>query len=59
MNTDIREMIGIIHDTNGVHGIATIPALDKDYIINEKANILSVYDINTIKAKSPIRKRIA
>jgi YVTN family beta-propeller protein len=51
VNADTHEMIGVITDTKGVHGIAAIPALGKGYITNGKTNNVTVFEIKTLKAK--------
>ncbi|HQS53212.1 MAG TPA: hypothetical protein PLN99_15065, partial [Daejeonella sp.] len=51
VNADTHEMIGVIPDTKGVHGISAIPALGKGYITNGKTNNVTVFDIKTLKAK--------
>jgi YVTN family beta-propeller protein len=54
VNADTHEMIGVITDTKGVHGIAAIPSLSKGYITNGKADNVTVFDIKTLKAKTVI-----
>jgi YVTN family beta-propeller protein len=54
VNADTHEMIGVIPDTKGVHGIVAIPALGKGYITNGKADNVTVFDIKTLKATSII-----
>ena len=49
VNADTHEMIGVIPDTKGVHGIVAIPALGKGYITNGKSNNVMVFDIKTLK----------
>jgi YVTN family beta-propeller protein len=51
LNADTHEMIGVIPDTKGVHGIVAIPALGKGYITNGKANNVTVFETKTLKAK--------
>ncbi len=54
VNADTHEMIGVIPDTKGVHGIAAIPSLGKGYITNGKADNVTVFDIKTLKVTSLI-----
>ncbi len=54
VNADTHEMIGVIPDTKGVHGIAAIPALGKGYITNGKADNVTVFDIKTLMVKTVI-----
>ena len=54
VNADTHEMIGVIPDTKGVHGIAAIPALGKGYTTNGKADNVTVFDIKTLKVTSVI-----
>lgn len=54
VNADTHEMIGVIPDTKGVHGIVAIPILGKGYITNGKSNNVTVFDIKTLKAKQLI-----
>lgn len=54
VNADTHEMIGVIPDTKGVHGIVAIPALGKGYITNGKANNVTVFDTKTLLVKLQI-----
>jgi YVTN family beta-propeller protein len=49
INADTHEKIGMIPDTKGVHGIATIPALGKGYITNGKADNVTVFNSKTLQ----------
>lgn len=49
INADTHEKIGIIPDTKGVHGIATIPALGKGYITNGKSDNVTVFNSKTLQ----------
>jgi YVTN family beta-propeller protein len=51
LNADTHEMIGVIPDTKGVHGIVAIPSLGKGYITNGKTNNVTVFETKTLKAK--------
>jgi len=48
------DSIGIIPNTNGVHGIALVPALGKGYTSNGRANTVSVFDLKTLKVSAEI-----
>lgn len=49
INADTHKTIGMIPDTKGVHGIATIPALDKGYITNGKTDNVTVFNSKTLQ----------
>lgn len=49
LNADNHEKIGVITNTNGVHGICAIPALGKGFITNGKTNNVTVFDLKTLK----------
>jgi YVTN family beta-propeller protein len=48
------DSIGVIPNTNGVHGIALVPSLGKGYTSNGRANTVSVFDLKTLKVSAEI-----
>jgi YVTN family beta-propeller protein len=48
------DSLGIIPNTNGVHGIALVPSLGKGYTSNGRANTVSVFDLKTLKVSAEI-----
>jgi YVTN family beta-propeller protein len=48
------DSIGVIPGTNGVHGIALVPALNKGYTSNGRANSCTVFDLKTYKVLNTI-----
>jgi YVTN family beta-propeller protein len=41
------DSIGIIPNTNGVHGIAFLPAMNKGYVSDGKGNMVTVFELST------------
>ncbi len=54
VNADTGEVVGDIPGTNGVHGIALVPALGKGFISNGRDNTVSVFDIKTLRVSKQI-----
>ncbi|MBL4677400.1 MAG: YncE family protein [Mucilaginibacter sp.] len=48
------DSLGVISNTAGVHGIALVPALNKGYTSNGKANACTVFDMQTYKTLGTI-----
>jgi YVTN family beta-propeller protein len=48
------DSLSVITETNGVHGIALVPALNKGYTSNGKANTCTVFDLKTYKPLATI-----
>lgn len=46
--------VGVIPNTQGVHGIAIIKALNNGYTSNGRSNTVSVFDLNTLKVSTEI-----
>ena len=49
ISTGSGKLIGSIPDTQGVHGIALAPALNRGYTSNGRANSVTVFDLDTLK----------
>jgi YVTN family beta-propeller protein len=47
LNRNTGDSVGIIPNTDGIHGIAFAPELKKGFTSNGKLNTVSVFDINT------------
>lgn len=54
LNKTTGDSIGIIENTNGVHGIAFIPSLNKGYTSNGRLNNVTVFDLATHKVLDQI-----
>ena len=54
VNADTGEVVGDIPGTNGVHGIAIVPALGKGFTSNGRDNTVSVFDLKTLKVSKQI-----
>jgi YVTN family beta-propeller protein len=52
MVVDTRDgkLVGTIADTQGVHGIALVPSLGRGFTSNGRANTLTEFDLETLKA---------
>ncbi|RFZ95588.1 YncE family protein [Mucilaginibacter conchicola] len=48
------DSLGVISNTAGVHGIALVPALNKGYTSNGKANACTVFDMQTYQTLGTI-----
>ena len=48
------DSVGVITNTNGVHGIAFVPSLQKGYTSNGRSNNISVFDLKTNQVLSQI-----
>ena len=47
LNKNTGDSVGVIPNTDGVHGIAFAPEFKKGFTSNGKANTVTVFDINT------------
>ncbi len=54
LNKVTGDSIGIIPNTNGVHGIALVHALNKGFTSNGRANNVTVFDLNTLQVTDSI-----
>jgi YVTN family beta-propeller protein len=54
VNADTGEFGGDIPGTNGVHGIALVPALGKGFTSNGRDNTVSVFDLKTLHVSKQI-----
>jgi DNA-binding beta-propeller fold protein YncE len=49
VDVDAAKVVGEITDTQGVHGIAIAPELNKGFTSNGRANTVTVFDLKTLK----------
>ena len=49
MSSESGKLIGFVPDTQGVHGIALAPGLNRGYTSNGRANSVTVFDLDTLK----------
>ncbi len=54
VDVDAGNVLGEIPDTQGVHGIAFAPDLNRGYTSNGRANNVTVFDLKTLKPLSQI-----
>lgn len=47
-DTTLGRVVGSISDTQGVHGVALAPALDKGFTSNGRSNTVTVFDLTTL-----------
>lgn len=52
VDVDASKIVGDIPDTQGVHGIAIVPELNRGFTSNGRANNVTVFDVKTLKAIS-------
>jgi YVTN family beta-propeller protein len=55
LNKNTGDSVGVIPNTDGVHGIAFAPEFNKGFISDGKANTVTVFDINTNAVQSQIK----
>ena len=55
INKNTGDSVGVIENTEGVHGIAFAPALNKGFTSNGKSNTVTVFAINTNKPLAVIK----
>ena len=55
LDKNTGDSIGIIPNTNGVHGIALVHALNKGFTSNGRANNVTVFDLNTLQVTDSIK----
>jgi hypothetical protein len=49
LDADTGKVVGDIPDTEGVHGVALVPELNKGFISNGKDNTVTIFDIKTME----------
>jgi YVTN family beta-propeller protein len=54
IDVDANKQIGIIPNTNGVHGIAVAQDLHRGFVSNGKDNSVTVFDLDTLKTVATI-----
>ncbi len=52
ISVESGKLIGSIPDTQGVHGIALAPALNRGFTSNGRANSVTVFDLDTLEGDS-------
>jgi DNA-binding beta-propeller fold protein YncE len=54
-DTDTNTVVGDIPDTQGVHGIALAPDLNRGFISNGRANTATIFDLQTLKTIGTVK----
>jgi YVTN family beta-propeller protein len=54
VDTDSGQIVGDIPNTNGVHGIALVPELNKGFTSNGRDSTVSIFDLKTLKVLSQV-----
>jgi len=54
LDIDAGKVVGEIPDTQGIHGIAVVPALGRGFTSNGRSNNVTVFDLKTLKPLSQI-----
>jgi YVTN family beta-propeller protein len=54
IDPDAGKVVGKIEDTQGVHGIAIAPALNRGFTSNGRANNVTIFDTKTLKVISQV-----
>ncbi len=49
------DSLGVIPNTNGVHGIALVHSLNKGFTSNGRSNTVTVFDLNTLQVTDSIK----
>src|SRR5215472_6264645 len=55
MDTDTHAIVGEIPDTEGVHGIALAPELNRGFTSNGRANTVTIFDVKTLKTLGAVK----
>jgi YVTN family beta-propeller protein len=55
VDLDGAKVVGDIPDTQGVHGIAVAPALNRGFTSNGRANTVTIFDLKTLKAEMQVK----
>ena len=55
MDTDTHAIVGEIPDTEGVHGIALAPELNRGFTSNGRANTVTIFDVKTLKTLGTVK----
>ena len=55
ISVESGKLIGSIPDTQGVHGIALAPALNRGFTSNGRANTVTVFDLDTLKVIQEVK----
>ena len=55
IDADSGKAVGEIPDTPGVHGIALVPEVGKGFTSNGREDMVSVFDLNTLKTLTKIK----
>lgn len=54
VDADTNAVVGDIPNTNGVHGIALVPDVDKGFTSNGRDNAVTVFDLKTLKVMTTV-----
>jgi DNA-binding beta-propeller fold protein YncE len=49
VDVDAGKVVGDIPNTDGVHGIAVVPALNRGFVSNGRSNDVTIFDLKTLK----------
>jgi YVTN family beta-propeller protein len=49
VDVDAAKVVGDIPNTDGVHGIAVVPALNRGFVSNGRSNDVTIFDLKTLK----------
>lgn len=55
VDVDAGTVVGDIPDTQGVHGIALAPGLNRGFTSNGRANTVTIFDLKTLKAIGTVK----
>lgn len=55
VDVDAGKVVGEIPDTQGVHGIAIAPELNRGFTSNGRANNVTIFDLKTLKALGSVK----
>ena len=55
VDVDAGKVVGDIPDTQGVHGIAIVPDLNRGFTSNGGANNVTIFDLKTLKTISQVK----
>lgn len=55
IDVDKGEVVGEVPNTNGVHGIAVVPELNRGFTSNGRDNTATIFDLKTLKAIGSVK----
>src|SRR5262245_48661797 len=55
VDIDAAKVVGDIPNTDGVHGIAVVPALNRGFVSDGRSNDVTIFDMKTLKETGRVK----